>query len=310
MTETATQRETEAYEILREIAQRVLQQQTLPAVRSPMAPTVPPPTISSLAVEDVQRASEAAMELQAASIKLTYPEDWVIFKARDGAEIGFLMDDGCQRVRPLWGITFDRVDFRRDFTERETDDGQFVIEAVVTARSALTGEDHIEVGFRSSLGLFEKAWNDSADKPVERAMVKANIRKSALRNARGRIIRTISGLGATPKARLIECGLDVRRIRGVSFESGSKGGSGGYATEPQVNLICGEALNRKKVAGLDKLIEFSALKTAVEGASLPKAKASKLIERLKAVEPGAITVEEFQSVLGVTLIAEGEDDSR
>ncbi len=289
-------------EVVEEFFERLSKMTNLPVIRGESLPAAPPPTtISALAAGDVQRAAAAAQELQAASIKLTYPEDWIAFRARDGTEVCFLMDDGCQRIRPLWGITFDKVDFKRDFSERELEDGQYVVEAVVHAQCAISGEDHIEVGFRSSLGLFEKAWSGSTDKPVERAKVIADIRKSALRNARGRIIRTISGLGMVPKQRLIECGLDSRRIRGVQFQDGSKGGSGGYASEPQLKMICGEAITRKKVAGIDQIIGFGDLMNLLGSASMAKAKASKLIERLKEREAGSVTVEEFEQAIGAKL---------
>ncbi len=265
-----------------------------------------PRTLSALAASDVQQAAAAAVEMQRASIALTFPEDWVMFRAKDGAEVCFLEDVGCARVRPLWGISFDSVDYRRDFIEHELDDGHLFIEATARATSALTGEEAVEIGSRSSDGFFGSAWAASESKPVERERVKSNIRKAALANARGRIIRTLTGLGQVPVKELRARGLDTSRVRGVEFQEGTRGGSGSYASEPQIKAIVGEALRSQKVAGLQQLgLDWDHLADRVRAASLTGGrggKASKLIERLKNAEVGGVTVEQFEQALGVRLV--------
>lgn len=291
--------------IAREIMEEFLERMAA-GTRGALVPVLPhaapETTIAAVAVREVEEAARAARELQEASLKLTQPEDWVLFATRDGAQVCFLEDVGCQRVRPLWGITFDATDLRRDLVDRELEDGHFIAEAIVRGRSAVTGEVVEEVGNRSSTGFFGKAWAASEGKAVEREQVKANVRKAALANARGRCVRTIAGLGQVPLARLVSAGLDPQRIRGVEIQNGTHGGAGDYATTPQVKKIAAEAL--KKVAGLADFMSYEELRSVVHSAHLTggrNGKASRLIDRLQNAELDAITVEKFEEALGVPL---------
>lgn len=267
------------------------------------------PTIAVLAARDVQQALDVAKALQESSIKLTYPEDWVIYKTREGVELAYLQDVGCQRVRPLWAITFDKVDLSEDFHLETLEDGTVFVEVAVSGRCGITGEDNMEIGTRGSSGFFEKAWNDSADKPVMRAQAKANIRKAAIANGQGRLVRRFTGLGQVPKARLVACGLDPNRMRGTDFQSGTQGGSGAGAgaSDPQLRKIAGDALQGGKVAGLDKTgITFQQLVDKLREAKLSGGKggtASSLIEKLMNVAKGGMTLEQFEGALGVKLVA-------
>ena len=47
--------------------------------------------------------------LRKAAIRATSPEDWLLFKDRAGAIIGYLQDCGCDRVRDLYGIEIQDV---------------------------------------------------------------------------------------------------------------------------------------------------------------------------------------------------------
>jgi len=262
------------------------------------------PTIAVLAARDVQQAFDTARTLQESSIKLTYPEDWVIYKTKDGVELAYLQDVGCQRVRPLWAITFDKVDLSKDFMLETLEDGTVFVEVAVSGRCALTGEENMEIGTRGSSGFFERAWSDSVDKPVMRAQAKANIRKAAIANGQGRLVRRFTGLGSVPKTRLVACGLDAARMRGTDFQSGTQGGSGNLASTPQIRMIAGESLRGGKVAGLDKLgLSFEQLEAKLAGAQISKANASKIIEKLKGTEKGGATLEAFETDIGIKLTA-------
>lgn len=300
MSESTTEtRNMDAQQIIDELLQRTESRALVPATpRTEEKPT----TVSSIAATDVEQAIRVATLLQEASIKLTYPEDWVMFKTRDGAEVCFLQDVGCERVRPLWGVSFDKVDLRQDFDEELLDDGHLYVSAATSAHCAVTGEYVQEIGSRSSVGFFEKAWQSAAEKPVERKNVASNIRKAAMANARGRVLRTIMGMSQVPRERLRECGLDVRKIRGVEMQEGTRGGSGSYASDAQVNKIVGEVIRQKKVRGLT--MTWNELADKVKAASLSGGrggKASKLIEKLMAAAPESITVEQFEQALGVSL---------
>src|SRR5215475_1380387 len=55
----------------------------------------------------VEARSEILHALRIASIKLTMPNDWSLFRAVDerGETItAFLGDQGCDRIKKLWGI--------------------------------------------------------------------------------------------------------------------------------------------------------------------------------------------------------------
>lgn len=260
-----------------------------------------PTTISVLAAGDVAKAYEAARALQESSIRLTNPEDWVIFKAKDGAELAYLQDTGCQRVRSLWGITFDRINLREDVVEAKLDGGDIYVEVQVSGRCTITGEENSEIGARGSDGFFASAWESSKDKPVERERVRANIRKAAIANGQGRLVRRLTGLGQVPKARLLAIGLDEKRLRGTDFQSGTKGGSGDYASDPQLKKLVGDALMGGKVRDLESVGDFNALFAKLKRAAIPKQKASQIIERLVKAGKGEITVAQFEDLVGTPL---------
>lgn len=242
-----------------------------------------PQTFGALASRDADRAGEMLLEAQVASIKLTYPEDWVLFEAKDGARVCFLQDVGCSRVRPYWEVSFERFDPRRDMEEEEIE-GELFVEATVIARSRLTGEEVVEIGNRSSIGFFEKAWHAAKDKPIERRQIRSSIRKAALANARGRVIRTISGLGAVPVMRLQEVGLDTSRIRGVKFEQGTRGGTtSSSASEKQLQRLTMLVTKEQKVRGFDRS-HYEAVFSQLQESGLSKHKASSLIDALSKVE--------------------------
>lgn len=265
-------------------------------------------TLSGLTLRNTEEAIEAINALQIASIRLTYPEDWVLFRAKDGAEICYLQDAGCERVRPLWGIDFDRVSLKEDVDDRMLEDGNYVAEAIIRCRCALTGETIEEMGFRSSAGFFGPEWEKvtKAESAVEIARLKANIRKASIVNGKGRCIRTVSGLAQVPVSKLRECGLDVKRIRGGAvFQSGTKGGSGDYASEPQLKALTAEAM--KKVVGLDKIGDYGAILRMLTAANLSKRRASELIDGFKkrtdTDEP--IEIATFEKMTGATFVEKG-----
>lgn len=271
-----------------------------------------PETLVGLTLRSADDAVELFRVLHEQSLKKTYPEDWVKFTTQDGAEVCYLQDVGCDRVAGLWQIDFSRAHPASDVIGRDLDDGHYVAEVIVQAHSQLTGQTMEELGFRSTEGFFERAWEKAREQEsaVQMERIKANVKKAAIANAHGRIVRGIAGLDQVPLERLkAALGPDkMKRIRGAEFQSGTKGGSGGYASEPQLKLIAGEAL--KKVSGLSQALKFDEIVEKVRSAHLTGGrggKASQVIERLKAAEPNSVTVAQFEQALGVTLIEDGDE---
>lgn len=72
-----------------------------------------PVTLDSLTVIDssrvialVESRAKALESMRRAGIKLTHPQDWVLFKGRDGRVTASLKRSGAQKVAKLWGISF------------------------------------------------------------------------------------------------------------------------------------------------------------------------------------------------------------
>lgn len=268
-----------------------------------------PRTISVLAASDVAKAEQAARALQEASIRLTYPSDWVIFQAKDGARLGYLQDAGCQRVRSLWGIDFSKFDPRTCLESSETQDGHFVVEAYVEGHCAITGETLQELGWRSSLGLFEKAWLEAKENQqhVALAKLRADVKKSAIANAQGRIVRRATGLSQVPEDRLCHfLGVKPGQLRGFTFKEGTRGGgasSTSDASEAQINLIVNEAVRGKKVKGATDL---ATVRRFVDDAKLTKSSASDVIKTLKEAAVGTVSSDQFLGLLGIGVGTERE----
>jgi hypothetical protein len=60
--------------------------------------------MKSEALEVIEARIQVLDTLRKAAIRATSPEDWLLFKAKDGSITGYLQDCGCDRVRDLYGI--------------------------------------------------------------------------------------------------------------------------------------------------------------------------------------------------------------
>lgn len=263
------------------------------------AETVAQRTLAGMTLADTEATITKVNVLIEASIKLTYPEDWLVNESPDGHQLCYLQDSGCQRIRKLWGISLDPIDQSRDVVEEKIDDAdhntQFLVS--VNGRCEATGEELSDLGNRQSDGIFAKAWRDSKDEPRERARLRAEVRKSALANARGRLIRGFTGMNQVPIQKLAECGLDVSRCRRTDRQTGTRGGAGNLATTPQLRKLAGVACHEGKVATYNAAM-FDTVLRRLEGAQLPKEKCSKLIERLVKVDH-PIDEDTFWKTVGV-----------
>ena len=236
-------------------------------------------TIASLVLGRVDEMAQELANLVRASIVMTNPQDWVVYTTRDGHKLAYLQDVGCQRVAPLWGISTRVTD-----TEKTTEGDHFHCSVMVTGHCKQTGQDFDEIGSRSSSGgLFEMAWKKTDGDPQARVKLRFDVQKSAIANARGRAIRNATGLNLVPLD-VLEGIFGTERAklcRGVRHESGTKGGSGDMASEPQLKRLAMLATKQKLV---NDAPEYHELMKILEGCALKKkgpGSVSEVMQRLE-----------------------------
>lgn len=154
-----------------------------------------PVTIDQLAnAEDglvvLERGIQIIKTLRAASIALTMPQDWVLFKADDRIT-GFLQDAGCERIFDLWGI--EQYDLSDPYRTDDKETGHFSISIDGAAFSKRTG-NHVEkvTGVRYSFEEF------IARRRLPALQIEPEVRKAARRNLDGTHCRELAGLKSVP----------------------------------------------------------------------------------------------------------------
>jgi hypothetical protein len=142
---------------------------------------------------DIVRARvQVIVTLRTESIRLSHPEDWVLFKARqeDGGQVvGYLEDAGCERVRGLWGIRIYNVSHPEKIVGNDPADFMYVVTG--DGECSITHEivEAMEGG-RSSQDDFCKGKTGAA---LEMA-----VRKAARANLDGGICRELAGMKSVP----------------------------------------------------------------------------------------------------------------
>lgn len=157
-----------------------------------VAPQIPV-TIEELAALDegvgvgiVEGRREIIDTLRKASILLTHPQDWVLYKADDRVT-AYLQDCGCQRIKPLWGIDITPVgDFERVSVQGAPDDEY----AYSVKGDGYCGATDSAV--KGIEGLRYSTENFCKDLPPLQRMMR--VRQAAVANRDGNIIRTLTGM--------------------------------------------------------------------------------------------------------------------
>lgn len=123
------------------------------------------------------------------AIRMTHPEDWVLFKSKDDRVTAYLQDSGCERVRPILSISIFAISEPEKIV---SDDGQsFAVVIRGRGRSGLTHEEIEEVeGVRESTEDFCK--------DLKGVKQELRVRQAARANLDGRIVRELAGLGNVP----------------------------------------------------------------------------------------------------------------
>lgn len=224
------------------------------------------------AEQRVQAAAAMSVALRRATIAQTLPQDWVFH-----GDFAYLQDCGCQRVAGLWGIEFDKTALR-DFQREDLPDGHIRFEVMVTGRSTRTNLERTEIGTRSTASEFFKArWEKAIDEEdtAKQHQILMDVKKSALTNAHGRVVRALTGMGHMPNDQLKQTlGDSAGKATNVAHQT--QGG----ATEATLKKIAGLACMEQRVKGCDRG-HFGAVLETLKECSMQQRKASDVIKWLQ-----------------------------
>lgn len=147
----------------------------------------------------IEAKKEILQTLRIASIQLTMPNDWVLFRVIDerGDTItGFLSDQGCDRIKKMWGIKIHNL---TEPERIESPDGVFAYRITGDGFSETVGEAALNMeGIRYSNERY-------ADEKTEGIQREVAVRKAARANLDGGIVREIAGLKSVPIQELDKC---------------------------------------------------------------------------------------------------------
>ena len=159
-----------------------------------------PTTINELAAHDkgvqiVEQRLQIFNTMRVASIQLTMPNDWTLFKADDGRISGYLGDQGCDRIKKLWGISVTNLGKMERIDDLEHA-GEFAYRITGDGTCGLTGEAVFDMeGVRYSTERY------ALEKPegIQRTVA---VQKAARANLDGGITRELAGLKSVPAEEL------------------------------------------------------------------------------------------------------------
>lgn len=215
------------------------------ALARPSVPT----TINQLAslekdrgVAIIEQRLQIFQTMRVASIALTMPNDWTLFKDLDGRETGFLGDQGCDRIKKLWGI---QVNNLGPMTKIEDADhpGEFAFSITGDGSCGLTGEAVFEMqGVRYSTERY------ATEKPEGLQRIIA-VQKAARANLDGGITRELAGMKSVPIEELDRAWADswkkssmCNKGRGYGSSAERKGSTADHGLAPAEYPICDACL--------------------------------------------------------------------
>ena len=139
------------------------------------------------------------------AIRLTSPEDWILFRSIDkqsGSEliIGYLQDKGCERVAKLYGVRVYDVSDAVRMDGDNADDYSYMQTA--SGECARTGEAiEKQIGSRSSTDDIAAQWREEG---MSENQIEIKVQKSCRANLDGNLIRALTGLNSVPLDDLME----------------------------------------------------------------------------------------------------------
>jgi hypothetical protein len=161
-------------------------------IRHPGIPT----TVEALAARgpgeaiEILEARIAVLETaRKRAIRITSPEDWLLFRRDDGRITGYLQDAGCERIRDITGIEV--FDVGEPVRVAAHDARSFMYLIRGSGRSKLTGQvvEAMEGGREST---------DDFCRDKKGAQLELAVRKAARANLDGGITRELAGLKSVP----------------------------------------------------------------------------------------------------------------
>ena len=148
-------------------------------------------------VQVIKARAEILSVARRAAVHMTSPEDWIKYKDKEGREVAYLQDCGCDRVRDVFGIEVYDVG-RLEKIQVNADEFMYVITA--NGRCHLTNQKLEAVeGGRSSNDDFVTRHQP----PLKGYEVELAVRKAARANLDGQICRTLAGLQSVPRDEIV-----------------------------------------------------------------------------------------------------------
>jgi hypothetical protein len=182
---------------------------------------------SEKAIERVNTMVRMLEQLRLASIKATYPSDWLIHTTTDpdGAivkQVGYLQDSGAERAGKIWGIEVGMPAIERE----DFPDGTYIYHLTAEAWSKVTGEriESVEGSRWSGDAFFQRQVKNEGDK-----VNPTDVRKAAYANLHGRAVRALAGLHGVPLEMLRQAGLETGKLVFLTYGRGTSGAAVGTA---------------------------------------------------------------------------------
>jgi hypothetical protein len=160
-----------------------------------------PTTINDLAAHDrgveiVEQRARILNTLRQASLQLLMPNDITLFKNDDGVVTGFVGDQGCDRVKKLWGIQIQNLGEMERVDDPTT--GEFAYSITGDGVCNVTGETVFNMeGIRYSTEDYARQKPDGIQRVVA-------VKKAARANLDGGITRELAGLKSVPAEELVK----------------------------------------------------------------------------------------------------------
>lgn len=180
------------------VEERALERRSVPATIYQLAEL----ELEKGGVSVVEAADKIILTLRRAAIAQTMPDDWTLYRTRDGRITGYLEDQGCKRITKLWRIevyNFGPETRSPHWTQITDDAGEYAVQLTGDARCGWTGEELLSLtGTRYSTDDFAQ------QKPagIQRLMAVA---AGARANLDGNATRKLTGLEGVSSEELDEC---------------------------------------------------------------------------------------------------------